>query len=65
MSVSISHPMVTTGNADLDAFMQYYIKFMNDLAAKVEVLSQLVASTQCQMQGAFCNCTGNSASVDT
>lgn len=61
-------PMVTTGNNELDQFMQQYLAFMHNLSERIDTLyvsfAELAASISERVPGAMCSCSGNTINYE-
>lgn len=60
---------LTTGNPNLDEFMQSYLSFMTNLSERIDVLTEAyteLAKTieQSNIPQAFCSCMGNDVDVN-
>lgn len=60
---------LTTGNPNLDEFMQSYLSFMANLSERIDVLTEAYTELAKQIDekvacpNAFCSCMGNDVDV--
>ena len=60
---------LTTGNPNLDEFMQSYLSFMTNLSDRMDLLTEAYTELakqideKLQSAGAFCSCMGNDVDV--